>query len=1339
MVFHRMLRVQFILASLAIHVVAQSVHFEQAGREQGLSQDTALCLDQDRDGFLWVGTQDGLNRFDGYRFRTYRHDPRDPTSIPDNFIWSVVADDDGYLWIGTTGGLCRLDLEAERFQSIPMPERPPGRSRAVHSLTILKNDLLAGTDHGLYRVDRATMSCEPLPWATPLELGPGVIRVMLPEPPALWIGRGHWRTLVSDGGGLARLDLNKKTSTPMEFRGLEEVEPQVSAVVRRRDGSLWVGCYGQGLFRQRADRAFERVAGFAHLGSAATISDMLEDRSGVLWIATDGAGVFRQEREADRILPVPRDLPDHHGLSDAECTRLFQDHFDGVWVGTWNRGLNRTDRSSSSFHVYRSHPDGKGLLRGNRVMDMLSSPDGTLWLAAWDKGLHKLDLGRHQSEVYMHDPNDDTSCPPIIRQLARTEDGKLFVGTRDRGVVRFDPQRGVFEPFASPMHPRRPLTHAHVLNLTLDTDHGTLWVGTRGGGLNGIDLNTDQVLRLPHQEKLNAGLSDKAVYAVRRFGDWLIIATSAGGLNRYHLKTEETKVFRHDDTDSSLGHDGISALLLDSSGVMWVGTAGGGLNHIPIETLCGPGPYRFGRITVADGLGSDAIGGILEDERGHIWVSTVSGISRIHAQTLECESYFPRDGVQDQGYYIASHYKAPNGTFFFGGPDGLTAFNPAQVQKNTIPPQVWITEFLLFNEPVRPESGRPDARLTRPIRFTSELHLTHRDTVMSLDFVGLHFKAPEAHRYAYLLEGIDPDWVTTDHTQRRATYTTLPPGQYTFRVKACNTDGVWSSAHTGLNIEVHPPFWKTWWAVAIYLATAVLVAVGIHAWRVRELAQREAHLSHLVHARTRELRDVNHSLETRNTELADINRELTTLDEIVQTINRETDLESLLNTLLDKAHTLCPQAEKGGFLVWDAREEAFRCAAFFGYSDVTALRTLRLTQDEVIGRYTHASDDLGDGVYLLHLLHFDALPAHAKLGQFGVPRATLAMSLEIKNQLAGFLVLDNYAQSDAFTEENVVRLKRLRGHALSAVAKATTFEELMETAARLRNTRRELLRAAHVAGMAEIASNVIHHVGNTLNTVNISAQLVHQKLEDDKVLKTSEPVLSDLLEHAEDLASYFLEHPRSAMIPKALHAIFQAIATQHRNLADELKEMCLQIERIKRILASQQEFAHQGEAEEQLSLSQIILDVLMLHENEFREKQIHYETQLDEEASCHSRRHKLVHILEILIMNACDAMVTVERDRKLFILLERQGEQVRIVVQDNGRGMGPDTLSGVFSQQHRETARSGFGLHYCANTVSEMGGHIEAHSLGRNQGTTIEIRLPVTGNTALRRAKSGKS
>ncbi len=824
-----------------------ALRFDRLTVEDGLSYSTIWSLYQDSKGFLWFGTGEGLNRYDGYRFKVFKHDLEAPGSLSDSGINAIAEDAQGRLWLGTNGGgLNRFQRADETFIRY---RHDPGDSSSLSNDEVL--DLLVGRDgtlwvatqSGLDRFDEATNSFQHNPHEPKLSkssdnnntvIDNTVIDLFEDKNGILWLGTEN---------GLGRFDprtgaFARFAHDPNDPKSLSH--NTVYGIQQGADGDLWIASE-KGL--NRLDLLTGTVTRYVHdpddptsLGEDVVVSTAI-DADGQLWVGTANQGLSRLDPLTGRFTHHRNDPADPRTLISDLVTALYIDRNGLLWVGSYT-GISKYDPQRNAFTIYRQQQWRQPTLSGTSAWAVTQDRSGVLWVGT-EKGLDALDRQHGTIDSFQHDPNqpDGLQSGPIAT-LFEDRSRTLWVGTWG-GLSRMDERRRQFVhiPAHDPIDPET--LSSDLIQSLFEDRRDRLWVGTLEG-LNHLDRATLRVTRYPAQPGDPEVLAEDTIYQILEDHTGVLwFATRNNGMFRLDEEPERRFVqYQADPQDPNrLGSNDIACLHEDREGNLWVGTVGSGLHRLD------PTRQIFTRYRQQDGLPNSSIIGILEDDEGHLWLSTRDGLSRFDPRTETFHNYDRADGLASNDHSMVASHRGREGEMFFGSVGGLTAFFPERVRDDDQPPPVVITDFKLFNRSVRPRSIDPGSPLEGSILDARELTLSHRDYVVGFEFAALHYSDPRQNRYAYRLEGFDRDWIETDASQRFAQYSNLSAGDYIFRVKASNDDGVWNEEGAAIALRVLPPPWKTWWAYTLYFLALAGVLVAYVLWQQKKV-ERERAINH---------------------------------------------------------------------------------------------------------------------------------------------------------------------------------------------------------------------------------------------------------------------------------------------------------------------------------------------------------------------------------------------------------------------------------------------------------------------------------------------------------------
>jgi diguanylate cyclase (GGDEF)-like protein len=786
---------------LALSLTANTANADQAPRfarltvEDGLSQNSVGDIVQDRLGFLWFGTQEGLNRYDGYRFVVHRA-RNEPGFLRDHNITALIEDRRGDLWAGTSGGLHRLDLATGQFHREAEAETAhreildvieDGAGRIVFSASAGGLWVLDPGTNGrpVRRIESAVLSAD----ATVTTLARGA-------------GSTIW---AAASGHLLRIDISPQATTVVEaLRDLGTI----AALATDAQGHVWVGS------RESEPRRYDPRSGRVDRYPQCPRGTLtiLAGNGGELWIGSRGGGLVRLDPATGEAATFRHDPDDASSVSKNDIAALYEDHSGNLWIGTWNGGVSRLDPYAQAFRTFAHRPRVPDSLPYDDVTAMAEMPDGRLWLGSRSGRLASGDP--HSSRFSMAAP---LAGVERVNALGRSGTA-LLVGT-PRGLRAVEAGSGREVALSPPLRAalgEPPITSIH------GGVAGEVWVAALGNlfRLTSPDSGPAGVHTYspPLQAPVSAffAASNGRVWVASQAGE-IAMGEPAPGAENVRFRRLEVRVTQTADRPlMELGF--ITALHEDDQGRLWVGTRRG-LGKIDPRT--GVGEWLDER----SGLPSTSVNSLLGDRDGFLWLATDRGLTRLDTRTGRMTHFGSREGAQGTGYAERACAKGDSGLLYFAG-QGVTAFDPRQVIVNPHPPGIAFTALEILRKPMEPRWLDAASPLSNAIHSTDAMTLGPGVGVFSVEMAALHYSDPKSNRLLYRLEGFDPDWIETDASNRVATYTRLAPGDYVLRVRAATKNGVQSEHEARLAIRVLPPWWQTRSAIAGWLLLFLLAAVG---------------------------------------------------------------------------------------------------------------------------------------------------------------------------------------------------------------------------------------------------------------------------------------------------------------------------------------------------------------------------------------------------------------------------------------------------------------------------------------------------------------------------------
>jgi ligand-binding sensor domain-containing protein/serine phosphatase RsbU (regulator of sigma subunit) len=784
-----------ILSIISLHLLLSeilpqgNIKFEHLTVKEGLSQSSVTCILQDRKGFMWFGTQDGLNRYDGYTFKIFKNNPSDSTSLSDNFIFSIIEDQTGILYVETqSGNLHRYNPRLESFQ-------------------IVNKDSVDLTSARINTVKAIFRESSGLVWTGGL----------------------------GSETGLKRIDTNTGVTTVFKHDPKDPYSlsnDKVYSVFRDHVGNLWIGTF-DGL-----DRFDEVTSKFYHYrhnpDDLNSIPDnwvwpIFEDSHGNLWIGTVNSGLCLFNPTTNKFTTYKKNSNDPNSINDNFIFSINEDRSGLIWIGTNLGGISYFNPATQAFKHYKHDPNNENSLSEDIVLSMLVDRKGDYWIGTRNNGLNKFDNKKETFTHYLHSPSNPNSLiSNSIQSLLEDKSGIIWIGSYSSGLDAFHPKSDIFTHYTHDPSDSVTITDNRIYSLIEDRN-GIIWIGTYGGGLNRLDKKTGEIYHYRHIEDDSTSISANSIWSLGiDDSDHLWIGTFGGGVNVFDRDGQTFQHFKNIPGDStSIIDNNIIRVFKDSKGNMWFGTTKG-LSTYSWES------GNFKNYEEKDGLANSFVYGILEDNKGNLWISTNNGLSKFDPEKERFKNYYERDGLQGNEFNqsaFAKDYKT--GNLLFGGLNGFNVFNPDSLKENTYPPPISFTAYTRFN--TDDEEGKPI--IEKGIATRDSIFLTYKDNIITFDFAALSFFNNFENQYRYKLEGFNDNWIQLGNNHSVA-FTNLSPGEYNLQVIGSNNDGVWNETGTSLKIFVSPPWWKTKIAYIFYFLAVFGLLFGLRQFELKRREQK---------------------------------------------------------------------------------------------------------------------------------------------------------------------------------------------------------------------------------------------------------------------------------------------------------------------------------------------------------------------------------------------------------------------------------------------------------------------------------------------------------------------
>ncbi|MES2047101.1 MAG: two-component regulator propeller domain-containing protein [Pseudomonadota bacterium] len=1285
----------------------RNLQFEHLSVANGMPQESVNTILQDRQGFIWIGTQAGLTRFDGYRFKVYKSKPLDPESLIDNYILSSYEDSQGGLWFGTKGGLNHFDTQTQKFTRY-IPDEVMGGAPANRTVAAIAkkgpNSIWLATEDGLKYFDFASHQFgvhrhDP---ANKESIRSDKVNAIINDSQGnLWVG-------TSSGLELLRPKQSKFEHINIDIKGRSidkqnkvlslSLSPPLSPPLSQ-ENILWIGT-DSGLSSLKINGSEKPVVQSCDeegLGSLA-VQTLYHDQNGNLWIGTITNGLKLRELSTGKISSYRTQVLDRNSLANNEVRAIFQDRTGVLWVGTWFNGISKVDLKSGGFEKLVQTSGEEFSLSENKVRAITTDEQGRYWLGTIGGGLNRYDPKSGKIEVWVHQDKEKYSLlDNRISALAYDKNKRLLVGTRS-GLSWFDPATNRLYPIRL-----GETVEENYVQYVFTDSSGTSWVASKGG-LHKFSNDFSRIKTYRHDKGDASSLVENSIFSIAEENENTLWIGTENGLDRMDKTSGKFNHYQHITTDkNSLLHNRVNYLFRDSKGVMWIGTAGG-LDKIVVHKNDG---IQFQSFAASQGGATESIGAILEDNDGKIWFSSIAGVSRLDPSTEQIQLYTSKDGLIEGSYFISAGHKAKDGTLSFGGLNGLTLFQSSAIHNNPHAPAVFITDFSIFNQSINNLIERKDLGVSGGIENTKVLTLTYLDSVFSIEFSALHYADPQRNHYAYQLLGFDKQWVETDASKRFATYTNLDPGQYTFKVKASNKDGIWNEDGAALTIVVTPPFWKTWWfriTFAMMLSVCIYLTYQL---RVRSFVQQKQKLEQEVASRTNELLVKNRQIEQQKESVELAHRNMSMLSEIGREITTKLDTEAIIMMVYRYVQEFMDASVFGiGFYRAEKQIIEYPFAIEGGKRYSAYSRDMRDPNQFGVWCITHQKDVFINDLEQEYARYFDHLDLttgtdHLPILADGTMPCAAGSMLYVPISVNGHVhsVISVHShQKNAYEAIHLDILRTLASYVGVAFDNADAYRSL-------KDTQQQLVEQGKLAALGSLVAGVAHELNTPIGNSLMIASTMQEKTD----------VISKQFKNAtvrrSDLAN-FIDSAKEAS-----EIIMRGLKTA-ANLINSFKQVA-----VDQTSAKRRQF-------NLLKTSQEIVATMM---NQVRKAghtlTIDIPEDIEMDSYPGSYGQVIINFISNVLLHAFDDGSKGHIHLSAIVLAN---EKIEIQFKDNGAGIKAEDLAHIFDPFFTTKlgqGGSGLGLNISYNIVTSLlEGQIRVESMS-GQGTTFFLELPLKVST----------
>jgi len=839
------------------------LRFEHFNTRNGLIKNFVWGIFQDHRGIMWFATENGLNKFDGYDFSVYQHNPKDSNSLRSNAIRAIYEDKQKNLWIGTSRGLHLYDRMNNNFI------RFDNFKKAVEAVFEDRlNNFWVSSNYGeLYVVDRVSKKFTLYIKADTSENTIGSLSSLFEDSEGtLWyVNEKEIQIIDRQSRTACKTDVALTSATSVFEDGKK---------------NLWFSSRGGGLLLY--DRHSKKHKHYKHNPlDSNSLSDnvvfsITEDKTGKLWIGTDHGGLDILDTDRKTFYNYFPNASDAESISSHSVYSFYRDKNSNIWLGTYNGGANLAIVPKFS-HYKNTGNDGKGVSHNN-ILSFCEDAVGNVWVSTDGGGLNCYNPKKGSFVYYLHEHgNPESITNNFVTSVMEDRSGFLWAGLWNGGLEKFNHARNKITHHRHDPKDTTSLVSDNVWKVFEDSN-SKLWVGTT----DGLDVLDRTTKKFTHYNKVNSGLSNNSIFNIFEDADHDIWVATPDGLNLFQKKNNRFITFFNREGDpKSISNNVVISLYQDSKGRLWICTQ----NGLNLYDKLG---NSFTKYSEEDGLPSNSMCSVLEDKKGRLWISTQNGISVFDPDTRSAKNYNVKDGLQDNEFKPYAALKTSWGEMFFGGNNGYNMFDPDNIISNTFIPPVIITDFKIFNKSIKNSPG--SSVLKNYISETQLVTLSYEQSVFSFEFAALNYIVTGKNHYSYKMEGFDKDWNNVGST-RTATYTNLDPGKYIFKVKASNNDDVWNETGTSITVVITPPYWQTWW----FRATVFLLAVGcvyvIISLRMKAANKDKLKLEMQVSEKTAAVTEQKETLEAQAENMLSLNEELQAQTDFLQQVNGELQLQ----------------------------------------------------------------------------------------------------------------------------------------------------------------------------------------------------------------------------------------------------------------------------------------------------------------------------------------------------------------------------------------------------------------------------------------------------------------
>lgn len=897
----------------------KKIVFQYAVPSEGINENTIHDILQDKKGFMWFGTPNGLYKYDGYQYTVYQTEQGNKNSLSENNVKALFEDSKGLLWIGTDDGINVLQKETDTFynyfNSYTENQKSNKSIKINHISEDRKHNIWLATNVGVFMVVRDPDNLFSFKFEFVTNDNDALLN-------AYHIQQSNQEDalLVGTNQGLKKIDIHPFSKKPYLRSTSILSKDYIYTMYQEENGNIWLGTnmgiYTLDIYRINTGKGLRRK--FVKKVKGA-INSIVEDENGNLWVGSFKNGVYFV-KDKKRLLHFDAQKKyEPHNLKSNSILKIYADQSAMIWIGSSRGGLAHVDLQKKDFKTYGNDPIDKRSLAGNYINALLEDENREVWIGTYQNGLNKMSIVDNR-EIFTKQILGNSFDKKVF-SLCKDQYGYLWVATQKNGLFRLrlnSDNKVIEQQNFTVKNTNGNLPTNHIYKLYRDTK-GTMWMcGFSNSGLmrfqpqkGGSKLPPVESYTTNSEDSIQLN-SNKVITVFEDKNEILWVGTRYG-LNKIYRdknnKPNRIVAYTNDRNDSSsLPNNSVFHICETSTGDIWIATFGGGISKLIQNKSSNDDQISFKTFTKKDGLSDNAVYSILEDSKNFLWMSTNNGISKFDPKTKTFKNYTQKEGLQHKNFRKYAYHKGKSGLFYFGGIQGFNVFNPLKIDSHTHTPKTVITDFKIFNKSVIPnDSLNFKGILKKKVSYTESIEIAYGKKNFSFEFAALHYAAPKNNKYAYKLEGYDQDWIYVDADKRFATYSNLTNGDYIFKVKSANLDNVWNEQATTIALKILPPFWKTWWMYLFYAMSILgLLLLFRYVILVRENYNTQLKLEKFEREKVEEVNDlklqfftnISHEFKTPLTLI------LGPLEKLIESNKTDTTLKNMLVLMQRNANQL---------------------------------------------------------------------------------------------------------------------------------------------------------------------------------------------------------------------------------------------------------------------------------------------------------------------------------------------------------------------------------------------------------------------------------------------------